>query len=560
VEQQEQQWASLGLTPLSRVRLDELLQELLDRVGDVLASRERLRSLLDAVVGIGTDLDLRATLERIVVAACHLTNARYGALGVIGGDHQLVEFITHGMDPKTHAAIGNPPTGKGVLGLLIGDPQPVRLPDITKHPQSAGFPPNHPPMHSFLGVPVRIRDQIFGNLYLAEKRDAAEFTDDDEEIMVALAAAAGAAIENARLYALAQRRQRWLAATAEVITAVTGAHGRDAALSVIAHRARRAADAALVAVMLHDEEAGTLTVAAVDTAEPLDGLVGAVVTVEGSAFETALDDQRQIALEHVGKAAAWPVPLPSLRASVAPFGGAQGVLLVAYVGEAREEDELTLLSLFAGQAAIAMEREQARVDREQLLVLSDRERIARDLHDVVIQRLFATGLQLQTVAGLAPKPEVAARVNQAVEALDTTIRDIRSAIFELRAPAGESLRGELREMIDAVSESLGYRASLRLDGPIDYAVPIEVRADLLAVVREALSNVVRHAQATKVEVVVHTQGNRLTVQVGDDGRGGAAESSGLANLRHRAQRHGGEFALVSEGDSGTQLTWTVPLT
>jgi signal transduction histidine kinase len=556
----DQQWASLGLTPLSRVRLDELLQELLDRVGDVLASRERLRSLLDAVVGIGTDLDLRATLERIVVAACHLADARYGALGVIGGDHQLVEFITHGLDPKTHAAIGNPPTGRGVLGLLIGDPQPVRLPDITKHPQSAGFPPNHPPMHSFLGVPVRIREQVFGNLYLAEKRGAAEFTDDDEEIVVALAAAAGAAIENARLYALAQRRQRWLAATAEVITAVAGSPDRDIALSVIARRAREAAEAALVAVLLHDEEAGTLTVAAIDALEPIEGLAGAVVPVAESAFEAALDNQRQVALEHVGKAAAWPVPLPSLRASVAPFGGAQGVLLVAYPGEARDEDELTLLSLFAGQAAIAMEREQARVDREQLLVLSDRERIARDLHDVVIQRLFATGLQLQTVAGLALKPEVAARVNQTVEALDSTIRDIRSAIFELRAPTGESLRAELRAMVDSVAESLGFRATLRLDGPIDYAVPGEVRADLLAVVREALSNVVRHAQATKVDIVVHAQGNRLTVQVGDDGQGGACESSGLANLRHRAEHHGGELVLASESGSGTQLTWTVPLT
>ena len=172
---------SLGLRPLSRVRLDELLQEMLDRVGDVMASRERLRALLDAVVGIGTDLDLRSTLQRIVEAACALAGARYGALGVIGADRtDLADFITHGMDPAVHAKIGDLPRGRGVLGLLITHPEPVRLPDIRKHPNSYGFPPNHPPMHSFLGVPVRTRDQIFGNLYLAEKQGAAEFSDDDE--------------------------------------------------------------------------------------------------------------------------------------------------------------------------------------------------------------------------------------------------------------------------------------------------------------------------------------------------------------------------------------------
>jgi hypothetical protein len=176
---------SLGLSPLSRVRLDELLQEMLDRVGEVMTSRERLRALLGAVVGIGADLGLRGTLQRIVEAACTLANARYGALGVIGANRtDLSDFITHGIDPVTHARIGDLPHGRGVLGLLISEPRPVRLPDINRHPDSYGFPLNHPPMHSFLGVPVRTRDQIFGNLYLAEKQDATEFSDDDEEIVV----------------------------------------------------------------------------------------------------------------------------------------------------------------------------------------------------------------------------------------------------------------------------------------------------------------------------------------------------------------------------------------
>src|SRR5215218_3866951 len=204
--------ASLNLPPLARVDLDDLLHEVLERVGEVVASRERLRALLDAVVAIGADLDLRSTLQRIVQAACRLAGARYGALGVIGDDRMLMEFITHGLDPATHAAIGDLPRGHGVLGLLIDEPRPIRLEDITRHPRAYGFPPNHPPMHSFLGVPVRIRDQVFGNLYLAEKAGGGQFGQDDEEMVVALAIAAGAAVDNARLFAQAQRRQRWLAA------------------------------------------------------------------------------------------------------------------------------------------------------------------------------------------------------------------------------------------------------------------------------------------------------------------------------------------------------------
>jgi signal transduction histidine kinase len=555
----QQHWASLGLTPLSRVRLDELLQELLDRVAEVMTSRERLRSLLDAVVGIGADLDLRSTLERIVVAACHLAGAKYGALGIVGGDRKLVEFITHGIDPHTRARIGDLPTGRGVLGLLIADPRPVRMPDITQHPQSAGFPPNHPPMHSFLGVPVRIRDQVFGNLYLAEKQGLPEFTDDDEEIVVALAAAAGAAIENARLYELARRREQWLTATAEIITMLSGEVHQGEALTLVARHAREVADAALVAVLLHDKASGTLTIEAVESAAPIDGLLGHTFPVAGTAFEQVLTAFEPAALEHVGKAAAWPVPLPALRAVVAPFAAAQGVLLVAYEGEARAEDELLLLNAFAAQAGLALERARAREDREQLLVLSDRERIARDLHDVVIQRLFASGLQLQTTAGMALKPEVVNRINTVVDDLDATIRDIRGAIFQLRAPAEQSLRAEVRALVEAAAEPLAFRPSLTLDGPIDGAVPDDLRGDVLAVVREALSNVVRHAQATRVEVRIGVDPGRVTVSVSDNGRGGAAEKGGLRNLRERAEARGGECTVSAIEPSGTRVSWSVPI-
>ncbi len=540
------------------MRLDELLQELLDRVSEVMASRERLRNLLDAVVGIGADLDLRSTLERIVVAACQLTDARYGALGVVDSDRRLSEFITHGIDPRLRAEIGDLPTGHGVLGLLIDDPQPVRMHDIATHPCSTGFPPHHPAMRSFLGVPVRIRNQVFGNLYLAEKRGATDFTGDDEEITVALAVAAGAAVENARLYALAQRRQQWLAATTEITAALSADTSTDQALTLVARHAREVAEAELVVLLLHDEAAGTLTVSFVDAAEPLPGLQGSILSLAGTDLRPVLTEHRPLQLEHLGKAAAWPVPVPDIHAMAAPFDEAQGILLVGYTGPTRPDDEL-LLTAFAGQASLALQRARARADRQQLAVFTDRERIARDLHDVVIQRLFATGLQLQTVASMPLQPAAAERINTAVDALDDTIRDIRTAIFELRSPTEHPLRTELHTLTDTVTQALGFAPHLVLDGPVDSAVSDELRSDLLAVVREALSNVIRHANASRVDVTVRAKGGRLTVNVADDGCAGAVARGGLINLSDRATLHGGTMTIGRADTGGTLLTWDVPL-
>ncbi|AGZ42708.1 GAF domain-containing sensor histidine kinase [Actinoplanes friuliensis] len=544
---------SLGLTPLSRVRLDELLQEMLDRVGEVVTSRERLRALLDAVVAIGTDLDLRSTLQRIVEAACALAGARYGALGVIGADRDLSDFITHGIDPAAHAAIGDLPHGRGVLGLLITDPHPVRMPDITEHPRSYGFPAHHPPMHSFLGVPVRTRDQIFGNLYLSEKQGAEQFTDDDEEIVVALAAAAGVAIDNARLFAVAQRRERWLSAAAEITEVLLGPVRRTEALRLIARRAREIAAAGLVLVLLAGEEPASYTIEVADGAEEM---VGKALSVDVDALGTDGVRLRDVA--------DWPGPVPDGPVLAAPLAGAdlpEGVLIVAGL-TGGGEDDAALLASFAGQAALALARARAQEQRELLVVLEDRERIARDLHDVVIQRLFATGMQLQAVAPHALRPEAAARINAAVDDLDATIRDIRRSIFELRAPAGSSLRTELRDTVDAAADTLGFRPVLDVSGPVDSAVPDDVVPEVLAVLREALSNAARHARATAVRVSVRAADGEVVIQVEDDGVGtdpGAARG-GLVNMGERAGDLGGSLTIGStRAGRGTVITWRVPL-
>lgn len=559
---------SLGLTPLSRVRLDELLQEMLDRVGEVMTSRERLRALLDAVVGIGTDLDLRSTLQRIVQAACALAGARYGALGIIGADRtELSDFITYGMDPATHAKIGDLPHGRGVLGLLITDPNPVRLPDINKHPDSYGFPPDHPPMHSFLGVPVRTRDQIFGNLYLSEKQGATEFSEDDEEIVVALAAAAGVAIDNARLFALAQRRERWLAAAAEITGVLLGTVRRTEALRLIARRAREVAGAELVMVLLYDESNSRYMVEVAEGADAgCKSLEGKPIPVD-SPEATEFGQEKYRAVTDLRASAEWPGPVPDGPALVAPLEGSntlQGVLIVTQpAGQPSTDEDAILLSTFAGQAALALERARAQDEREQLMVLEDRERIARDLHDVVIQRLFATGMQLQGAVNHAGgRPEAIKRINAAVDDLDATIRDIRRSIFELRTPLGNSLRAELLEAVSATAATLGFRPVLDTSGPVDSAIPDDIAPELLAVLREALTNVARHAGAENVRVSVRAANDEVVLQVEDDGVGmdPAMARGGVANMGERAHDLGGSFeAGPGPGGRGTTVRWRVPL-
>lgn len=369
------------------------------------AGPRSLRQLLDAVITVGSNLDLGSVLRHIVESAVSLVDARYGALGVLDeSGTRLSQFITVGMDDETYRAIGTLPEGHGILGLLIVDPKPIRLPDLHEHPDSFGFPPNHPPMNSFLGVPVRIRDQVFGNLYLTDKTTGEVFTDIDEELVVALAAAAGVAIENARLH----------------------------------------------------------------------------------------------------------------------------------------------------------------VKVQEIALVEDRERIARDLHDTVIQRLFATGLRLQAAARLSERPEVIERVVQAVDELDLTVKYIRTAIFglegSLRADGG--LRQRVLAKTNEAAAPLGFDPQVLFDGPVD-TVADDLATELLAVLGEALTNVARHAQARRVDVEVVT-GKDIVLRVTDDGRGLPqelrAEGRGMGNMDARASRLGGTFVARPGPASGTVVEWRVPAT
>ena len=370
------------------------------------AGPQQLRRLLDGVLIIGSTLDLHRVLNTIIETAAELVSANYGALGVLDSSGtRLSEFITVGLDESQRGKIGHLPEGHGILGMLIVDPRPLRLPDLREHPDRFGFPPNHPPMTSFLGVPIVVRGQVFGNLYLCDKAEGGTFTDVDQELAVGLAAAAGIAIENARLHA-------------------------------------RVAN---------------------------------------------------------------------------------------------------------------------------LATLEDRERIARDLHDTVIQRLFAIGLSLQATLRIVSDPNVSQRLSTAVDDLDVTVREVRAAIFELhtaRLP-GRSVRQELVQLCAESARALGFEPVIRFDGPIDSAVDDTLANDLFAVVREGLTNVAKHARASKVQVVVTARAGALSVRITDDGTtftGTTGVGRGIQNLRARAALRSGTSSIERIDDSSTEMLWQVPMT
>jgi signal transduction histidine kinase len=554
-----------------QLRLDELLAELQVRLQNVLATRDRAHALLEAVVAIGGHLDLEVVLRRIVEAAVSLVDARYGALGVVGEGGKLVEFVPVGLDESEIGKIAHWPEGRGLLGELITHPGTVRIPDISADPRSSGFPEGHPPMRSFLGTPVRIRGEIYGNLYLTGKRGGAGFDEEDEALVVALAAAAGVAIENARLYAEARRQQQWLRANAEVTQRLLSEDEPRDVLALVTRQALEMAGADLVVLALPAGGGGQLVVEHAAGAGA-EGALGLVLPVGGSASGMVMAGGKPLAVddfsddERVARAARDRLGLGP--AVLVPLGSAGKVRGVLTAGRHRGSLPLSppaveMLITFAAQAGIGLELAEHRKDAQRLALFEDRDRIARDLHDLVIQRLFATGMSLQGSAGLIADPEAANRVGQAVDALDETIRDIRSAIFTLQSrpqPRPAGIRARILEVIGEMTETLGFAPSVRMEERLDAVVPAEIAEQLLAVLREALSNVARHAAASRVSVAV-TAGSGLTLTVRDDGSGikGSTRRSGLANLAGRARKLGGTLRAGPAEGGGTELEWRIPL-
>jgi signal transduction histidine kinase len=535
-----------------------------------------MRGLLEAVVAIGSGLDLESTLRRIVQTAVGLVDATYGALGVIGDDRRLAEFIPVGLSQDEIERIHHWPAGRGLLGLLIDDPRPLRLADIAAHPESSGFPDGHPPMRSFLGVPVRVRDEVFGNLYLTGKRGGGEFTEDDEAVLVALGAAAGVAVENARLYDAARRQQRWIQASAEVTTRLLSGSAPGEVLAGITRQALELSGADLAVLALPDEEGRRLTVtyAAGDSAEVTRGLVlpagqslsglvlatGEPVTSDDFAADERASQAARGAMSHIGPAVIFPLGAP---------GNVRGVLTVGRRHGAAPfpPAQTGVAASFAAQAGVALELVASRAEAERLSLYEDRDRIARDLHDLVIQRLYATGMSLEGTMPMITRPEVASRITNAVDAMDETIKDIRATIFALQArdTAGRpDLRGDIVALVEEMADMLGLAPSLRLGAGLGARVSPEVAEQALAALREALSNAARHASASQVDVTVDVDSDgMLAVQVTDNGTGIPAEGrrSGLRNLAMRAEKLGGELRLDSADPGaptpGTRLEWRV---
>lgn len=555
-----------------RLRLDQLLNELVDRASEVLETQGRLRGLLDAVMFIAEPTSLQAVLHHVVQAACELVDAKYGALGVIDPSGEgLSDFVTAGFTDDEYDAIGDLPRGRGLLGALIHDPHPIRLSRLTDDARSVGFPPRHPAMTSFLGVPLRVGHRVFGNLYLTDKRSGPEFTADDEQLVVALASAAGVMVQNARLREAEHRQQRWAAASAAVATITLRGVAEDDLLRTIAGEARAAADADRCAILL-PVDTERLTVVACDDPGGAD-VTGRLISRTDSLAGKVMATREAIAVDDMTEdPPTWQLAEDSRRLTAAVFApltgeGDQeapaGVLAVAYErGRAWESEELAPIVVFARQAAIALRLSRAQRERSRLAVLEDRDRIARDLHDLVIQRLFATGLTLQSTLRLVEHPDVRQRLLSATDELDATIREVRQAIYQINAEdRPDGLRARIQQVVDELTGPSDVGARVRLSGVLN-SIPTGVVTDhFLAALREAVSNVVRHAHASTVEVRVDVS-DQLCLEVRDDGIGiepTVQRRSGLANLASRAAELGGSCEHLPQQPGGTCLRWVVPL-
>jgi signal transduction histidine kinase len=525
-----------GMPPLrdtlSQLRLHELLAEVHERVQQIVTGRDRLDGLIEAMLVVTSSLELDDTLRTIVHTAIELVDARYGALGLRGEGHELVEVYTEGIDSATQERIGRLPEGCGILGVLIDDPKPIRLDDILSHPAAAGFPPNHPPMRTFLGVPVRVRDEVYGNLYLTEKAGGQKFSEDDEVLMQALAAAAGIAIDNARLYEQSRTRQSWIAATRDIRTQLLSGIDPARVFQLLADEALKLADAQLTLVAVPaDPEMPTGEVSeliVVATAGHRSAAAVRTVPIAGTSAGEAFVQRMPARFDRIDPRAGPGLVLP-LRTT----DTVAGVLVAVRRPGARpfSVEQLDMVAAFADQAALAWQMATTQHRMRRLDVLTDRDRIARDLHDHVIQRIFAIGLALQGTIPRARSGDVQQRLSDCVDDLHQVIGDIRTAIFDLHGGPADSMRLR-RRLDDAIAQfsNSEVRISVQYAGPLS-VVDGQLADQAEAVVREAISNAIRRAETTMLTISVTVE-NDLSIEVVDNGRGIA--EPGAAVLRWSA--------------------------
>lgn len=530
--------------------------------------------LLHVLVKIGTDLDLDSTMHQAVSAAMELTGARFAALAVRNPDGAITSFVQEGIDPGTVRRIGRLPEGKGVLGVALDQTSVLRLDDLTAHPDAVGFPPHHPPMRAFLGVPITIRGNAFGDLYLADDRPTRSFTESDEITAKAVALRAAVAIDNARLFARVRESANWINTSREVTTALLSE--RDPILrplEMIAQKVLRLTDAEQAIVLVPTDtnipadEVDTLVVSAA-VGLRADEVIGQWVPVEGSTTGAVFESGTALITEAFQHPITSFTDLGQRSAIVMPLRTDGTVLGVIVVTRGKDQvpfgaDCLELVRDFAGGAAVALTLATGREHAKELAVLSERERIAQDLHDQIIQRLFAIGLDLQGTVARARSPEITERLHRTIDDLQATIDDIRTTIFQLHSRPGqqaETLRQRIHDAVADLTQNRDITTTIRMSGPMT-AVDPELAEHAGAVIAEAVSNAVRHSGGTRLTLEV-TVGDLLSIDVVDDGCGIPDDNqrrSGLANLHRRAEQAGGTCEITSPSGGGTRVRWTAPL-
>jgi signal transduction histidine kinase len=544
------------------------------QLDELLAARDQMEQLLRVIVEISADLDLDATLRRIILAARQLTSAPYGALAIRDPEGNLISFVHEGMDADTVRRIGHLPVGKGVLSVSLLDTPALRMDDLTAHPAACGFPEHHPPMRAFLGVPITIRGTVFGSLYLTHDDPARVFSESDEVAARALAFAAAVAIDNAQLFERERLSVKWMEASREITTALLSAaepHLRP--LQLIAERACALTDAEQAIVLvpidadLPVDEVDTLVVSAAVGLHAAE-VIGQRIPVEGSTSGGVFRSGTPVITESLS----YPIQAftdvgqrPAILMPLRTHDEVAGVLAIARGSDQPPFDDsyLDLVSNFATHAAIALVLASGREHARQLSILAERERIAHDLHDHVIQRLFAAGMDLQGTLARSRSPEVADRLNRTLDDLQTIIEEIRTTIFQLKSPLGRDggFRHRIQRAVADLTENRDIVTTVHMHGPMT-AVGGELAEHADAVTTEAISNALRHSGAARLTVMVSVA-DMFVLDVIDNGCGMPVDNprrSGLANMKRRAEQLGGTCEIITPPEGGTQVHWTAPLT